>query len=40
LDFETTDQSDRSDLIRPVVTRPIVTRPIVTRPIVTRADSY
>ena len=30
LDLETTDQSDRSDLIRPIVTRPIVTR----------ADSY
>ena len=36
LDLETTDQSDRSDLIRPVVTRPIVTRPVVTRPVVTR----
>jgi hypothetical protein len=36
LDLETTDQSDRSDLIRPVVTRPVVTRPVVTRPVVTR----
>ena len=40
LDLETTDQSDRSDLIRPVVTRPVVTRPVVTRPIITRTGPY